>query len=259
MEIKSLKKALRILNTLSDGQNKPVTLSELSLLTGTTKSTCAHILSTLVSEGYAERVSHTKGYVLGPAAYCLSRYGKYDDEFISLCRPVMRRLYRKSECAVILAVIQGSKKFIIDYIDTDKRVFQGNGEIRPDDIYRTATGRIILANMTEEQVKEIYGKYGPPAQGEWEQVNSYESLCYELSRLEKNSIVTTKSVREYDGAIMSGYAEALFKNGECVGALGLADCSDANEDAAATAEREKKIKKLLVSGCSEICRRLSYS
>ena len=92
MEIKSLKKALRILNTLSDGQNKPVTLSELSLLTGTTKSTCAHILSTLVSEGYAERVSHTKGYVLGPAAYCLSRYGKYDDEFIALCRPVMRRI-----------------------------------------------------------------------------------------------------------------------------------------------------------------------
>ena len=32
MEIKSVKKALRILNTLSDGENKPVTLSELSLL-----------------------------------------------------------------------------------------------------------------------------------------------------------------------------------------------------------------------------------
>ncbi len=59
-----------------------------------------------MAEGYAERVSHSQGYILGPATFCLSRYGKYNNKFISLCHPIMNYIHKKTGHAVVLAVIQ---------------------------------------------------------------------------------------------------------------------------------------------------------
>ena len=42
--IKSVQKAIQILQILSDGQNEPVPLSEIAERAGLNKSTCAHLL-----------------------------------------------------------------------------------------------------------------------------------------------------------------------------------------------------------------------
>ena len=103
--IASVEKTIKILNTISEGRNSPVSLSSISNITGINKSTCSHILSTLESEGFVKKISHTKGYVLGPAAYCLSRHGRYENEFVSICHPLINWLHKKTGYSVILAVI----------------------------------------------------------------------------------------------------------------------------------------------------------
>ena len=153
--IKSIHKATALLSILADSKGEPVTLADLSVLSGINKSTCAHIISTLEADGYAVKISSSKGYIIGPAAYCLSRFGRYKDGLISVCRPFMKYLYSTTGYSVILAILEGDTKYIIDYID-DGRIFDTKTKIRIDDIYRTATGRVMLSNLTEDRLFSIY-------------------------------------------------------------------------------------------------------
>ena len=255
MILGSVLKTTQILNVISEGKNKPVTLLQISESTGIHKSTCSHIISTLLNEGYVKRISQTQGYILGPQVYCLCRHGKYDDELTELCRPILKWLYKKTECAVVLAVVENGKKFIIDYIDTENKILKHNKYISPDDLYRTATGRIIMANMNHNELKEIFDKNGLPPKTHWDEVKSFEDLNYELSKINGKKMIKTKYVKKNENIVLSGYAAALFKNSECIGAIGVAaycplDCNNFMED---------NIISSILKARSEIVRRLKYS
>lgn len=254
--IASVQKSIKILNTISEGKNNPVSLSHISKITGINKSTCSHIISTLVSEGYVKQVSHTKGYVLGPAAYSLSRHGKYENKFVSVCHPLIRWLNKQTDFSVILAIVEEGQKYTIDYIDTNK-ILSEISEIMPDDIYRTATGRIIMSNMNRSDIKRVFEKNGAPPPGHWDEVYSLESLESELLKLDKNGIAQTHNSRE-DGKIMLGYACAIFRYTECVGAIGIAVLCT-KEEYEQFEETEKLMKNNLLKARTEIGRRLKYS
>jgi len=254
--IGSVQKTIKILNTISEGKNRPVSLSHINKVTGLNKSTCSHIISTLESEGYVKKISHTKGYILGPATYCLSRYGKYENEFVSICHPLINWLHKKTGYSVILAVIEGGQKYTIDYIDTEK-ILPEISEIIPDDIYRTATGRIIMANMDTSDIKKIFEKNGIPPKGHWEEITSFETLEAKLSEFDKNGVVQTYCVRD-DGKILLGYASAIFRYTKCVGAIGVAVLCT-KEEYEQFEEKEKLIRHNLIKARIEIGRRLKYS
>ena len=254
--IGSVQKTIKILNVISEGKNSPVSLLYISNMIGINKSTCSHILSTLESEGFVKKISHTKGYVLGPAAYCLSRHGKYENEFATICHPLIRWLNKKTGYSVILAVVEGGQKYTIDYIDTSKILPESSG-IMPDDIYRTATGRIIMANMDRTEIKRIFEKTGIPPEEHWDEVTSFETLEAKLSELDKNGVVQTYCVRD-DGKILLGYASAVFRYTKCVGAIGVAVLCTKEEDEHFE-EKESLIKQNIIKARTEIGRRLKYS
>ena len=254
--IGSVQKTAKILNAISEGKNSPVSLLHISRITGINKSTCSHIISTLASEGFVKQVSRSEGYVLGPAAYCLSRYGKYENGFVSICHPLLRWLNKKTGHSVILAVVEGGQKYTIDYIDTEK-IIPEISEIIPDDIYRTATGRIIMANMDKPDIKRIFEKNGIPPEGHWDEVSSLETLEEELSKLNRNDITQTYFVRD-DGKIVLGYAAAIFRYTKCVGAIGVAVLCT-HEEHKHFEEKEKLIKHNIIKARAEIGRRLKYS
>jgi DNA-binding IclR family transcriptional regulator len=127
----------------------------------------------------------------------------------------------------------------------------------PDDIYRTATGRIIMANMDKSDIKGIFEKNGIPPEGHWDEVSSLETLEAKLSELDRNGIAQTYCIRE-DGKIMLGYAAAIFRYSKCVGAIGVAVlCTQ--EEYKQFDEKEKLIKHNIIKARAEIGRRLKYS
>lgn len=256
--IGSVQKAMQILTAISEGKSNPVSLAEICEVTGINKSTCSHIISTLLAEGYVQRISATKGYVLGPATYCLSRYGRYDNEFVALCHPLLRFLYKKTGQATLLAVIQGGRKFVIDYIDVEPKLLSANGssKIHPDDIYRTATGRIMMANMGEKELRDIYEKCGPPPEGHWEEVYSWETLRKQLVGIDGRKLIKTCTIKEDGQTVSVGYAAAIYRYSKCVGALGIAlECkSEIYEQF--QEEEEPEIEKMLMKCRNELNRRL---
>ena len=254
--IGSVQKALKILIAISDGKNTPVSLADLSVKTGINKSTCSHIVSTLAKEGFVKRISHTQGYVLGPEAYCLSRFGKYDNEFVSLCRPVIDWLYKQTNCAIILAVTQAGKKFTIDHIDTPIKTLTNSYEIMPDDIYRTATGRIIMANMNSDEIKEVFDKNGLPPEKHWDEITSLDALKNELSKINKRGVL--KTVHFNSDTCNIGYAAAIYKHTRCVGAIGIA-LQTTKSELHNLLKKEQSLTKHLLAARTEIGRRLRYS
>lgn len=255
--IHSVQKAMQILSVLSDEKNRPVPLMEIAEKTGFPKPTCSHILETLCFEGYAVRVSQAEGYILGPSTYHLTRYGRYAEDLVLLCRPVMRWMERKSHATVILSVIQSNQKFIIDYSDTEQNLFAEHPRIRIDDIYRTATGRAILAHMNREQLKAVWEKYGQPAPGHWNRVSTYDSLLDELEKIRKMDVVITEASQKDGSKIAAGYACPLFRRKVCIGAVGLA-WTLPSADMQVSSETEEMLCRILLKGTSEIHRRLSY-
>ncbi len=256
--ILSVKKAMRILTTLSLTHGKPLTLSKISEITKINKSTCSHILSTLINEGYIERISHTKGFILGPASFCLSDSKRYSDDFIEKSRPVMKWLNKKTDYVVVLSTLRGNNKFIIDYIDPQKDFFPNTFNIQYDDIYRTSTGRIMLANLKKNDLLEIFKRQGIPKPEDWKGIDSFETLCAELDKINKNDVIKIVDTDlSNENLYVIGYGAAIFKHYEQKGAIGVALRLPKSEYDQFCKEKETEIKNSIISARNEINRRIS--
>lgn len=253
--ILSVQKAMNILSVLSDQVDHPIPLMEIALKTGYPKPTCSHLLETLRHDGYVVRISQSEGYILGPAVYHLTRYGQYGQELVLLCRPVMRWMERKSHATVVLSVIQSNQKFIIDYADSEQNLFTEHPRIRTDDIYRTATGRAILAHMDRDEVKAIWEKHGVPPKGYWDEVTSYESLVEALKQLRQQDIVVSRAAEKSGERNAIGYAYPIFRRTVCLGAIGLA-WKPTSGDQKIDPKTEEQLRHILRKGAKEIERRL---
>ena len=244
--IGSVAKAMNIMAVISDGRACPVTLAEIAQKTGYPKPTCAHILQTLCFEGYTEKISHSAGYIIGPATYCITRYGRYEEELISICSPVMRMLENKVGHTVLFSIIQGGRRFIIHAADSRHSVFKNNETIREGKIYSTATGRAILAEADIETLTTVYEKYGAPTSSEWEGVYDFDTMLFALKELRKSKIVT----KENENGSTS-FATAIFRDMNCVGSVGFSAYIE-------SAEHKKSLCRILLGGAKEIERRLDY-
>ncbi len=216
--IKSVQKATKILTLLSNSFDNPVTITEIAEKLNLNKATCCHLIETLENEGFVTKVSRTKGYIIGPAAYCLSRYGKYENNLIKTLKPIVNYLHQNLHYTVAIAIIEAEQKYIIDYID-EQDFYKEKPRILSDNIYRTATGRAILANSDPQEIYRIYKKFGNPTPYEWGEITSIYDLYSFAEKSKKDQIF--KTVHQNDDGIYYGFAAALFDNSGCVGAIGI--------------------------------------
>ena len=250
--IKSVHKAMKILSVLADGNGEPLALSTISERLQINKSTCAHLVKTLEADGYAVKISASRGYILGPAAYCLSRFDRYSKHLVSVARPIMKYLYQHSSATVVLAVLEANEKYILDYFD-DGVMFKSGAKIMKDDIYRTATGRVLISHMTEDEIEEIVKKHGIPTAKLWSEATDKQSLIAAIERIKSSRVEKSRSV---SGDVVDiGYGAPIFDEVGCVGAIGIAVKTTLADERNFAAE-EKKIEKLLVSGARAISARL---
>ncbi len=253
--IGSVDKAMKILSVISDREEKSISLSEIAEKCDMPKPTCFHILKTLAIDGYVERTTRPHGYRLGPMLYYLTRHGRYGESLITLARPVMRWIERRTGLTVVLSVIKSGKKFIIENADSEQRLFNEEANMRIDDIYRTATGRIILAYMNDEELYEVYSRLGNPDPKDFEGISSLDSLKGELEKIrEAGFAVSLPSESEHQKRDI-GYARPLFKGGKCIGAVGIARRL---KDSAEVKISDTVILKILKKGADEIQRRLTF-
>ena len=148
------------------------------------------------------------------------------------------------------------EKYIIKSLDKEHKIFLKDEITRSNDIYRTATGRILLANMNRDEVKKIYLKHGAPMENEWSGISSYSMLLSRLSEINKKSIMVMSD--EIDGEINIGISGAIYKDYQCIGAIGITTKFPENEYESFS-KNENHLTEILKKAIVEINRRLSYS
>ncbi len=243
--ISSVKKAMDILNLLAENGENPVKLKTIAEKTAINKATCVHILDTLESGHYVEKVSRLDGYRISFGTFYLTRFGGYRHKISDVAHPVLLWLNKKTHKSTGMQVISNGKRVCIDYIAGDMP-FSKNGEnIIINGLYNASSGRLLLSFLNDFEIEETVLKYGLPKKEDWD-IKDIDDMKRKLSIIRKNKFCET--VFTIDGTPHCGYSMPIIVNGKCVAAVGIAGYSKA------TAEEQNYLKKAV----TEIGRRLKF-
>ena len=247
--IKSVKKAMDILTILSANAETPITLGELAEQTGLNKSTCAHIVDTLCESLYVERVSRTRGYRLGPWAYMLSRYGRYQNTLVSIATPVLKWLQSKTDATVFISVICNGKKYIVYHIDKANILPMSDGSIIQGNLEATATGQLLMTHMDSESLRHALSRREDAEDGP---IQIPTELSEKFRKIRSQGYAYC-AVPAGEQEPHQSYAFGVTDGSKVIAALGILYPDSMN-----TAEYRNSVLKYGRTAASEISRRLEF-
>ena len=212
--LEAVRKALSVLEAVAARPESPTPLGELAATCGLNPATCAHILATLVEAGYVEQLGRKQGYVLGPAAYALSAHGSYRRDLVRLAEPVMAGLAESLGETVLLAALRGTRRVVLHEVEGSSLVRVRAEALRGDDPYEMATGRVLLAALSEEELAAFLKAAGAPGR-RWPEAATAGKLRAELARIREAGHAAV------DRGEVTGLAFPVTRGERTVAALGL--------------------------------------
>ena len=142
----TVKKAFQILELVA-GEDKYLTISDLSRELGLNKSTVHGITRALEEVGALYRDKKSKRYTLGTALFELVKAGYSRIDLKDTARPVMEKLMRSTGQSVFLGIRSGNHVSIIDVVESiqDLKITSPIGTRVP--LLAGALGKAFLASM----------------------------------------------------------------------------------------------------------------
>jgi DNA-binding IclR family transcriptional regulator len=151
----SISKCLKTLQIL--GERGAVRVSELSRELNIAASTAHRLLNILRVHDFAEQESHTRRYLLGPAAVRLALNARGDQGLLSTARPHLETLCTAINETINLVVLDGPEAVFVDGVEARQplRIATRTGARLP--AYATAGGKVLLASLPISTVRARYG------------------------------------------------------------------------------------------------------
>jgi DNA-binding IclR family transcriptional regulator len=184
--IQVLNRAFGILEFVARERDKEFGLSEIADSQGLNHGTCANIIKTLISREYIEQMGRRGGYRLGSKAYYLTGNFPFKKELLSVSVELMKSLSSKLNEGTILAIMQNNKRILL-HEERSKHELQVINH-KEKEIYKTSTGRIILACMTKIEQEAFIKKYGLPNEDNWPEIEDEEDFINELNKIRKRQM-----------------------------------------------------------------------
>jgi DNA-binding IclR family transcriptional regulator len=187
--IQVIGRAFKILEEVAIDPLRVWSIAEMAKIIDVQSATCFHIANSMVELGYLERLGTRKGYRLGPAVNRLCHSPAYRPDLIEAADHLLRIYSETLNEPALLCVINGRKRYILCESGSGGKLKVNYNLTVIEDIYSTATGRILLSWQSEAQVKELVAAAGLP-RGEWEEASTIEKLFEELKKIrEGNGLV----------------------------------------------------------------------
>ncbi len=212
---KVLKKTFDIIEFIAGRRGQPVLPAEIVKAIKLNQATIIRILKDMVALGYLEQISRQKGYVLGPMAFWLTGGKKYKDTLTRKADSFVQFCAKKSGQSVLLAAAVGTRRFILCHHNGNPRLNVNVDDPWYEDMYITATGRMLLAYMNEYEIEAFIKNGGLPSELEWPGVASAAELKKMLRVIKDAGIVAFRKETLF---IISC---PVFKGKEFVAALGM--------------------------------------
>jgi DNA-binding IclR family transcriptional regulator len=160
--MKSLSKAIEIIDAVAKSKSGSAGIRELSTVTGFPPSTIHRIAATLVAEHFFRQNPATKRYSLSFRLLELGSQVQRQFNFISIARPHLEALMAEARESVNLAVQEGDRAVYLDCVHSDHsmlQLFTKPGARVP--LYSTAVGKLFLCQMSEGQLDQYLARSQP--------------------------------------------------------------------------------------------------
>ena len=186
--IKVLRKGFAILEYLAERSDTPVPLREIAGQFDMHPATCANIIRTMMDCHYVEQVAPKKGYLLGPALFRMVRQAPYRKDLVAVAEPLVAKLARSVDETVMLVILRLGRRCVLAQTDGKRAIQVGAQALLEDNVYETATGRLLLAHETEQGLETIVRERGLPGTL-WPEVKSESALKRELAGIRRKGWV----------------------------------------------------------------------
>lgn len=158
--VQSVARALTLLEIIADLGGE-ASLTDIAGKAGLNVSTCHHLLSTLVSKGYAARVPNRRSYALGARVLYLSQVCLRQVDLPRRATPLIERINVSTGETIHLAILQGNSVIKVLKRDARHAIRVDSASLgRSDAAHATATGKAIMAWMSQDDVNQMLVEHG---------------------------------------------------------------------------------------------------
>lgn len=214
--IQVLKRVSEILDFVAENPEEPKGLGVIARYSGLNEGTCANIVKTLCEYNFLEQVDRKKGYVLGPRVYYLARNGPYRKDIVTAAEPLLSRLAAEVQETVLIATLYQGKRSVLLEVNGNKVLNIRNDFLMQENIYNTATGRLLLAFLSTAELENFINGKGLPNKKHWPEATTLKKLKNCLGSIRKQDMVLHYT--QYD---VVGIAFPIKQHGKVIAALGL--------------------------------------
>ena len=208
-------KTFDILELVAQSNGQGITLTEISNQLQINQATASNIIKTMISKGYIEHIGKKKGYRLGPAAFRLTNEVPYGQELVNAASDVMEDLTAKLNESSILGTLRNNRRYVLHVVKSNQEI---QVQVRTDrNPYETATGRLLMAYLTEKELDRFLYANGLPDKTLWKEGSTMKGLMTELQKIRKESIAITHLVNRH----VRGFAVPVVESGHVVAGLSV--------------------------------------
>ncbi|MBC7891736.1 MAG: helix-turn-helix domain-containing protein [Sphingobacteriaceae bacterium] len=189
--IQVINRAFDILEFLAK-TDRETSLSEIADHLGLNHGTCANILKTMVQRRYVEQAGPKKGYRLGAMTYLISGNPGYRKDLVEAAREEVDRLTVDLNENSLLAVLQNENRLCL-YTAQAKHDLQVNTSPEKH-AYNTATGRLLLAFLPDNEREAFVKKYGLPQREHlWEEAMTHGGFADASRKIRQAGYATQRT------------------------------------------------------------------
>ena len=213
--IQVVNRALDIIELIASSGRHDVPLKEISDSLELNPGTCANIIKTLVDRDYLEKSPNKgKGYGLGSMIYFITGSFSYSIDLISAAKAPMHALTDTiNECCMI-GIMRNDIRISLYEVHAKQDLRVVGKKEKP--AYQTASGRMLMAHLSTEKIRQFINKYGLPDKEVWEDVQLEKDLLFELEKIRRKGY----AIQVAQSKIL-GVAVPILKEGQVVASLGV--------------------------------------
>jgi IclR family transcriptional regulator, KDG regulon repressor len=252
--MKSLNKALDILELFLSGE-KEMALADIANKTGLNKTTVSHIVKALVKRGYMKQKEKRGKYSLGTTFIEFSGVIKGNIKIRDVALPHLVELSRIVKESVILAIWDGKSAILTETVHpirveyTPLKVVPDEGSKSP--LHCTSIGKLILADMTEQKLKEFYRNRNNYHRFTPNTITTFNEMKRHLVAIKQEGIAFDDE--EYAPGVRGVSAGLRDNEGNTIGAIGVLGPS-----VRFTHEKMRGLSGAIKNCALEISRELGY-
>ena len=216
--IQSIIKAMNIIEFLAMNPHREVPLKDIANALDMDHATCANIIKTLASRGYVQQSAPRCGYKFGYMFYKLTGTAMVHEELTKIAREDVEKLGRETNESAILSIIKNDKRIVLFYTSPDRELIVRTNVDKS--VYSANTGRVILANYTQDHLEKFIIRNRMPTEDEWPAIYKSENPDLEFRR-RLNKIRKMGYEVDFAPNGIVGFAAPLWRKGHVVGSVGI--------------------------------------